>query len=166
MNRNKAPKLFIRLLLIILILCVGTFIFYSLIKNSSSNQAEQAVEEFYSYEAKGAYADSWEMFHPFMKERFEKGEYLQDRPHVFLKHFGVNTFTFLIEEAEKIEGWQIEEDSETIDEVYKVTVSQRFEGKYGNFEIVQDVFTTNVDGEWTVLWDYKKTEMSSVSQQN
>ncbi len=122
------------------------------------------MEEFYSYEAKGAYAESWEMFHPFMKERFEKGDYLQDRPHVFLNHFGVNTFTFQIEDAEKIEGWQIEEDSETIEVVYKVTVSQRFEGRYGNFEIVQDVFTTDIDGEWTVLWDYKKSETSSVSQ--
>ncbi|WP_010094340.1 hypothetical protein [Ornithinibacillus scapharcae] len=163
MKRNKGSKLYI-LLFLSIILCLVIYFIYSFILKSPSNQAEEAVEEFYSYEAKGAYAESWEMFHPFMKERFEKGDYLQDRPHVFLNHFGVNTFTFQIEDAEKIEGWQIEEDSETIEVVYKVTVSQRFEGRYGNFEIVQDVFTTDIDGEWTVLWDYKKSETSSVSQ--
>ncbi len=129
--------------------------------NSPSNQAEKAVKKFYTYERNGEFAESWEMFHPLMKERFEKAEYLQDRAHVFFNHFGVNTFTFSIEDTERIRNWQLEEDAEPIDKVYRVTVYQYFQGTYGNFTIVQKVYATSLDGEWTVLWDYKKTKTAS-----
>jgi hypothetical protein len=101
-----------------------------------------------------------------MKERFEKGHYLQDRPHVFLNHFGVNTFTFSVGDGELVQNWQIEEDAEPIDEVYLVPVTQYYQSKYGNFALVQDIFATNIDGEWTILWDYKKSEMSIEPEEN
>lgn len=161
---NRRPMLILLLLIIISLLCC--YLFYTFFLNTPSNQAENAVEEFYSYEQEGAFSDSWEMFHPFMKERFEKGHYLQDRAHVFLNHFGVNTFTFSIEDAEVVHDWQIEEDAETIDEVYHIPVTQYYQGKYGNFSIVQDVYVTNLDEEWTILWDYKKSETSLELEEN
>ncbi|MBP1970688.1 hypothetical protein J2Z83_002824 [Virgibacillus natechei] len=33
-------------------------------------------------------------------------------------------------------------------------VAQKFNGKYGNFTIVQDVYVTLVEEEWRVMWDY------------
>src|SRR5690606_17000067 len=161
---NRRPMLILLLLIIISLLCC--YLFYTFFLNTPSNQAENAVEEFYSYEQEGAFSDSWEMFHPFMKERFEKGHYLQDRAHVFLNHFGVNTFTFSIEDAEVVHDWQIEEDAGTIDEVYHIPVTQYYQGKYGNFSIVQDVYVTNLDEEWTILWDYKKSETSLELEEN
>jgi hypothetical protein len=158
-RRRTNYKLLFIVLLLVVIASVSFFI-YLFIRNTPVNQAEKAVENFYSYEQEGAFSDSWEMFHPFMKERFEKGQYLQDRPHVFLNHFGVNTFTFSIGDGELVQNWQIEEDAEPIDEVYLIPVTQYYQSKYGNFAIVQDIYATNIDGEWTILWDYKKTEMS------
>ncbi|WP_096274071.1 hypothetical protein [Paucisalibacillus globulus] len=165
MKRTNRRPMFILLILIIISL-LSCYLFYTFFLNTPSNQAENAVEEFYSYEQEGAFSDSWEMFHPFMKERFEKGHYLQDRAHVFLNHFGVNTFTFSIEDAEVVHDWQIEEDAETIDEVYHIPVTQYYQGKYGNFSIVQDVYVTNLDEEWTILWDYKKSETSLELEEN
>ncbi|WP_047984199.1 hypothetical protein [Ornithinibacillus californiensis] len=165
MRRNNRKGLLFFLLLSVVIALLFWFI-YSFFINSSSNQAEAAVEEFYLYEQAGAFSDSWEMFHPYMKERFEKGHYLQDRAHVFLNHFGVNTFTFSLEDAELLRNWQIEEDSEPIEEVYKVEVTQYYEGKYGNFALVQEVYATSLDGEWTVLWDYKKSETTLEPDEN
>ncbi len=159
MKRNNRRPMFILLLLIVFVLLV-CYVIYTFILNTPSNQAENAVEEFYTYEQEGAFSDSWEMFHPYMKERFEKGYYLQDRAHVFFNHFGVNTFSFSIEDSELIRNWQIEEDAELIDEVYHVPVTQYYQGKYGNFTIAQDVYVTNIDGEWAILWDYKKSETS------
>jgi hypothetical protein len=166
MNRRRGinNKVFISLLLAIFSLCAVAILIYIFIINSPSNQAEEAVTAFYEYEKEGAISASWEMFHPLMKERFEKGEYLQDRIHVFFNHFSVNTFTYTIEDSELIRNWQIEEDAEPIDEVYRVVVSQYFEGKYGNFELVQPVYVTNLDGEWKILWDYKKSETSAETE--
>ncbi|MFS0674033.1 hypothetical protein [Ornithinibacillus sp. 179-J 7C1 HS] len=157
MNRNKQKNVLKILIVVVMIGLIGGFV-YVFIFNTPSNQAQQAVEEFYKYEQEGAFAESWDMFHPYMKERFEKGKYLEDRPHVFLNHFGVNTFTFTIDDTKQVRDWQMEEDAEPIDEVYKITVTQYFQGIYGNFEIVQDVYATLQDDEWTILWDYKKSE--------
>ena len=165
MKRNQRKPLIIFLLLLVVVLLV-CYLVYTFILNTPANQAEEAVEEFYTYEQEGAFSNSWEMFHPYMKERFEKGHYLQDRAHVFLNHFGVNTFTFSIENAELIRNWQIEEDAEPIDEVYHVPVTMYYQGKYGNFAIIQDVYATNIDGGWTILWDYKKSETSLEPEEN
>ncbi|GGA65853.1 hypothetical protein [Ornithinibacillus halotolerans] len=163
-RRNSIPA-FIVLLLIAFAVSLILFIYFSIV-NSPSNQAEAAVEEFYTYEQDGNFAESWSMFHPYMKAKFEKGHYLQDRAHVFLNHFGVQTFEFSLEDSELLKDFQIEDGVEPIGEVYQVTVTQRFEGKYGNFSIVQDVYTTELDGEWLVLWDYKKTEKNEETESN
>ncbi len=142
-------------LLILLIAGIGTAIslfFYT----SPEKRAIEAVETFYTYEQDGAYSDSWAMFHPFMQEKFPKGRYLQDRAHVFMNHFGVTTFSFIIGEAVELKNWKPEEGAESIDVVYKVPVSQIYKGKYGNFTLVQNVFVTEVDNKWKVLWNYKK----------
>lgn len=154
MNRNRQRRIFIVLFFVLIVLLLSGFVYFFILQ-TPSNQAEKAVEKFYEYEQEGAFSESWEMFHPYMKERFDKGDYLQDRPHVFFHHFGVNTFTFTLEKAELVRNWQIEEEVEPIDEVYKVTVVQYYQGLYGNFEIVQDVYATSLDGKWTILWDYK-----------
>ncbi|MEW9677574.1 hypothetical protein ABRT01_15535 [Lentibacillus sp. L22] len=127
---------------------------YFYFRQSPEDMAQKAVDTFYTYEQDGAFSESWAMFHPQMKEKIDKVQYLQIRPHVFLNDFGVDTFTYTLGEPEKTEGWTMEEGAEPIDVAYKVTVTQTFKGKFGNFNIVQDVYTTLVKGEWTILWDY------------
>lgn len=139
-----------------IIMIVITITIYMLISNSPEREAEEAIDAFYAFEQEGSFADSWEMFHPLMKERFEKVDYLQDRPHVFMNDFGVTTFDYTVEDAQEITDWQISEEAEPIDVVYGATVTQMFQGKYGNFMIVQEVFAVEIDDEWKLMWDYNE----------
>lgn len=143
----------IAVILIVLIGGVAVFLFFH---KSNEKQAAETAEAFYAYEQDGNFSDSWELFHPVMKEKFDKIDYLQDRAHVFMDHFGVTTFTFSVGEATEMEDWAFENNADTIDTVYQVPVTQVFEGKYGNFTLTQNMFVTDVEGEWKVLWNYKK----------
>jgi len=123
---------------------------------SSTYHAKHAVKEFYDLEQKGNFSDSWEYFHPAMKVRFEKGAYIQDRAHVFLNHFGVETFSYDITEIEKLDTWKMTDDGEEWTDVYQMKVIQVYKGKYGNFSINQSVFAVKTEGEWTIAWDYNQ----------
>jgi hypothetical protein len=40
--------------------------------------------------------------------------------------------------------------------VYKVLITQNYKGKFGNFEVIQEVFVVKDKGEWKVVWDYNQ----------
>lgn len=120
------------------------------------NRAEEVVEKFYDYEINGLFSESWELFHPLMKEKIPKGEYIQERAGFLVNHLEVTTSNYSIEDTKKLENWQMEAGAEGIPEVFKVLVSQEFNGKYGKVTIKQNVYVTDVDGEWKILWDYKE----------
>lgn len=129
---------------------------YFLFNHSTEHKAEEAVKAFYTYEQDGAFSESWAMFHPSMQKKFPKADYIEDRAHVFMNELGVSTFTYTLDDVSEVHDWQMDDESEAIEDAYKVTVLQEFSGKYGNFTIVQDVYVTPMDGEWKVLWDYNK----------
>lgn len=144
-----------KLVLTAIVTGIGIAIYF-MINETPEDLAVETVDTFYAFEQDGAFSSSWAMFHPLMKEKFDKGYYIQDRAHVFMNHFGVTSFTHSVTEPSKIENWKMEKGAEPISVVYKVTVSQVFRGKYGNFTLNQDVFATRLGGEWKVLWDYRK----------
>ncbi|GHH97407.1 hypothetical protein [Neobacillus kokaensis] len=151
MARKRAPlKLFSIVLVIILIFIVGKWLLFS-----PGKGAEEAVNEFYRYEQEGDFSRSWEFFHSEMKKKFSKGNYIQDRAHVFMNHFGVDTFTYTLGKPEKLDSWKMSKTGKGLKNVYKVPVTQTYKGKYGNFDLQQDVFAVEVKGEWKILWDYK-----------
>jgi hypothetical protein len=123
---------------------------------SPSNQAKEMVDEFYRYEADGDFANSWNLFHSAMKEKFTKGNYIQDRAHVFMNHFGVETFTYTIGKPEEVKKWKMSKTGPLLKNVYKVPVTQTYKGKYGNFDLKQEVFVVKEKGEWRILWDYNQ----------
>lgn len=123
---------------------------------SSGGKAEDVVDEFYQYEAKGDFSKSWTLFHSAMKEKFRKGDYIQDRAHVFMNHFGVETFTYSIGKPEKLDKWKMSKTGPDLMEVYKVPVTQTYKGKYGNFNLQQEVFVVKEKDEWRILWDYNQ----------
>ncbi len=82
---------------------------------------------------------------------------MQDRAHVFMNHFEVKTFDYSLSRAKRIKKWQMTEEGEELD-VYKITVTKDYGGKYGNFKMIKDVFATKEEGEWWILWDYKTGE--------
>ncbi|MBU9720564.1 hypothetical protein KS407_03785 [Bacillus alkalicola] len=122
-----------------------------------AQQAKNTVDDFYAYEQEARYSSSWDMFHPKMKEKFSRNHYMQDRAHVFMNHFEVKTFDYSLSRAKRIKKWQMTEEGEELD-VYKITVTKDYGGKYGNFKMIKDVFATKEEGEWWILWDYKTGE--------
>lgn len=155
-RRRRLPRILLPISLVfiigLLLFWVGSLLF------SSERSAKAVVEDFYTYEAEGAFSDSWELLHPFMKERFAKAAYTQDRSHVFNGHFGAETFTYTINDGEEITGWKMEESRAPFDTAYHYIVTQHYNGKYGKFNFQQDVYVVkNQDeGNWQILWDYNK----------
>ncbi|TYR79332.1 hypothetical protein FZC66_14570 [Priestia megaterium] len=147
-------RLFVAIGLVsMIVLCVWGFQFTFL---SSTYQAKSTVEEFYTLEQEGNFSDSWELFHSAMKERFPKGAYIQDRAHVFLNHFGVDTFSYEVKDVQKVEQWKMTNEMEAFKEVYEIQIVQTYKGKYGNFNLHQLVFAVKEKGEWKIAWDYKQ----------
>ncbi|MDQ0243656.1 hypothetical protein J2S09_001201 [Bacillus fengqiuensis] len=153
-RRRGIPKTMLPLLLGLLV--IGSFIWMVAGFFSGERQAKAVVEQFYTYEQEGAFAESWELFHSQMKARFPKGAYIQDRAHVFMNHFGVQTFSFKLSGAEKLDSWSIEKGANPLNEVYKMTVTQTYKGTYGNFDLQQEVFAVKEKSEWKILWSYQK----------
>lgn len=142
---------------IVLLVCI--VIVFMLIRKSwfsPDKEAVAVVEEFYLYEQEGEFASSWNLFHSTMKERFGKGHYIQDRAHVFMNHFGVETFDFILSEPDKIDHWKMSKAGPAMKNVYKILVTQTYKGKYGNFDLKQEVFAVQEKDEWTILWDYNQ----------
>jgi hypothetical protein len=154
-KRRRFPKgLMVVILLIASIVTLVLFISRAFF--SPATQAKGVVEQFYQYEADGDFSNSWSLFHPSMKEKFSKGNYIQDRAHVFMNHFGVETFTYTVGKPEEVKKWKMSNTGPALKNVYKVIVMQTFKGKYGNFDIEQEVFVVQEKGEWRVMWDYNK----------
>ncbi|WP_226037067.1 hypothetical protein [Aquibacillus saliphilus] len=151
MNKQKV----IAIIFVIVIITCTVFIF-SMIFFSPAQRAKGIIDDFYQYEQEGMFAKSWDLFHSEMKRKFDKSDYLQDRPHVFMNHFGVTTFSFVLSDVDKLSNWKVEKDAKPLTTVYKVAVTQTYKGKYGNFQLTQEVFATKEEGDWKVLWNYNK----------
>ncbi|WP_062514299.1 hypothetical protein [Halobacillus sp. KGW1] len=153
MKRKKQPALILFILFLLLTLIAAGAFF---IMTRPSYQAERVVDEFYTLEQEGEYNKSWELLHTSIQEKFAKGTYIQDRSHVFMNHFGADTFTFTIDGKKKRDNWKMEKDGEPFGVVYEMVVTQTYHGKYGHFLFTQFVYVTKEEGEWRILWDYNK----------
>jgi hypothetical protein len=145
------------LILIILAFIIGITVFI-MVQNSPEHQAMETVDSFYAYEQDGDFSDSWALFHSQMKNKFGKAQYIQDRAHIFMNHFGVETFTYDISDAEELSEWQMSGETEVLSVVYRVSVNQIYNGTFGKFHLVQDVFVTEEEGKWRILWDYNNDD--------
>jgi hypothetical protein len=146
-------------MLVGILLTISVFILFLVIKGaffSAGKQAVAVVEEFYQYEQAAEFSKSWSLFHSAMKEKFSKGNYIQDRAHVFMNHFGVETFTYTLEKPEELKKWKLSKDSPTMKNVYKILVTQTYKGKYGNFDLKQEVYVIQEKGKWKIAWDYNQ----------
>jgi hypothetical protein len=142
-----------------MLILVGIVTVFMLIKGawySPDKEAVAVVSEFYQFEQEGEFSSSWNLFHSTMKEKFNKGHYIQDRAHVFMNHFGVETFDFTLGEPEKIDQWKMSKNGPSIKNVYKILVTQTYKGKYGNFDLKQEVFAVEEKEEWKIIWDYNQ----------
>lgn len=141
-------------IIMILVCFFALFSIFKFLLFNEKTRAQNAVERFYLFEQEGNFAKSWDMFHPFMKERFDKKDYIRERSHIFYDHFGVDSFDFTISKAKKIKNWKLTSNQKPIDIVYQFHVVQTFKGKYGIFQITQEVIVVKIKREWTILWVY------------
>ncbi|PLT31804.1 hypothetical protein [Peribacillus deserti] len=152
MYRKRKPAiLFFVFALAVLFLILVVRIFFS-----PAHSAKSAVHDFYEYEAQGDYSKSWSLLHPLMKAKWPKGAYMQDRVHVFIGHFGAETFTYDIDGGDKIKKWIMAKGVPPIKVVYQFQVTQQYHGKYGSFKFIQDVYAVKNKGKWEILWDYNQ----------
>lgn len=151
-RRQSSPlKFFIPLIGIAAIISVLIFIFVP----TQAKQAKNLVDSFYMQEQKADYDSSWKLFHPEMKKRFSQKDYIQDRIHTFMGHFGADTFTYSLTKPNKIVDWKMTNDSDPI-EVYEIVVTKEYKAKYGHFQFVQYVYVSFKDKEPGILWDFKE----------
>lgn len=153
MKKSNTPKIFLLIFCLAFVAAIAITFF---LLTRPSHQASNTVEQFYLYEQQGKFSDSWELFHSQMREKFTKGHYIQDRAHVFMNHFGVETFEFTMGDIKKIEQWKMEKGAKPLTNVYHTVVIQTFKGKYGQFRLHQDIYVVKEKEEWRILWDYHK----------
>jgi hypothetical protein len=119
-----------------------------------SNSGVHVIKAFYKHEQKQEFWNSYELFHPYMKEKFTRDRYIDQRSHIFVNHFGVESYEVKFGKSTKISNWKMSADHESLEEVYKVPVTKTYESSFGRFSIVQDVYSVKEDGIWYVLWDF------------
>ncbi|OCA87771.1 hypothetical protein A8F94_07945 [Bacillus sp. FJAT-27225] len=152
MYKRKRPALLV--VGLILVAIVGYFIVLAV---SPSQKAKRVVDEFYSFEQEGNFGDSWNLLHSVMKKKWLKTTYITDRSHVFIGHFGADTFEYSIGDAEKVSGWRMSKDTPVFKKAYKFEVIQEYRGKYGNFAFLQYVYVVkNKRGDYEIIWDYNQ----------
>ncbi len=149
-SNSLSPFVIIIISIGFLLILIGSFNFLF----SPSYKPKKVVAAFYTHEQRGNFSNSWELLHPLMKERWSKTEFMTDRLHVFVGHFGTDTFQFSIGESRKIKDWKMTEEATPVDEAYKFNVIQTYRGKYGKFSFVQEVYVVKEEDEWKILWDY------------
>ncbi|MCA1032047.1 hypothetical protein LCL95_13510 [Bacillus timonensis] len=144
---------------LIIIGALGIFLVFFLLSllfnGSPEDEAKRLVHTFYTFEQKADFGSSWELFHPLMKERFAKRDYIQQRNHVFMSHFGVDSFDYTVGEAKSVKSWKMAKDAPMLNGVYQVPITQTFKSTYGTFTLHQSIFVTKEDGKWRILWSYQ-----------
>lgn len=147
---NKLPFLLIVIGLILLIIIVFKFI-----PSLGEKEPTDVVDAFYHYEQEGDFGSAWELFHPVMQKKFTKNAYVTERSHIYMGHYGVDTFSYNLNDEKEIKSFKMAKGSETFPTATSITVEQTFKSKFGTFTVLQDVFAVEDEGEWKIVWEFK-----------
>lgn len=150
MRKKRSGGLLLALVISAIVIGIILFIMFKL-----PSGPEKVVRDFYTYEAEGSFDQSWSLFHPDMKIRFPKANYIETRSHVFMQHMNVETFHFEIGKAKKKKEWRMNKASEVFAWAYEVPVDVTFHSQFGIFTMHQNCYVVKEKGEWLILWDYR-----------
>ncbi|WP_413374636.1 hypothetical protein [Alkalihalobacillus sp. 1P02AB] len=146
-RRQRRP--YMTLLFVFLI-----FIFFIfLLSPSESKKAKRVVDTFYQYEQDAQFSSSWLLLHSSVQEQFSQSSYIQDRAHVFMGHFGSETFDYSISSPKKISNYALANHPEETVSGYKIEVEQIYDSKYGILKITQTVIVLKENNSWKMLWE-------------
>lgn len=127
----------------------------SILTSQSPGDPQNVVEQFYSYERAGDFGSAWELFHPLMKERFTKQDYIRTRAQVFLQNFGVETFEVEMGNGTAEDSWKMSAASPELSSVQKFPVTLVYKSHFGLLKLVQDVYVAKEGEHYRILWPYE-----------
>ena len=152
MRRRSSNK---RLILFIVALVIGLVIgFSNLFSNMGDQEPSDVVEDFYKAEQDGDFGSAWELFHPVMQKRFSKNAFVTERSHIYMSHYGVETFSYTLGKEAELENWKMAKDSKAFPVAHSFEVEQTFKSKFGTFIIKQKVYVVEVKEDWKIVWEY------------
>lgn len=149
-RKDKAVKIIFFLAAVAILFAIAIWFVTAL----SKSDQERVIDKFYKSEQDGDFGSSWNLFHSSMKERFSKKAYVTERSHIYMGHFGVQTFDYKIGKMKKIKDWKNQRTKQK-ETVYQTEVKLRFKSKFGTFSIVQTVLAVKEKEKWKVLWEYE-----------
>ena len=114
----------------------------------------KVVKEFYEYEQEQEFWHSYELFHPYMQEFFSRSGYIDQRGHIFVDHFDVDSYELEVGKSRKLNEWQMSEEHELLFNVYEIPVTKTYQSQFGEFSLLQNVYAVKEDGDWHVLWNF------------
>ncbi len=149
-NSKSASIIVLGVIGVLLLVLVGSRLF-------GPSQSD-IVTKFYKYEQRMDFTHSYDLFHPFMQDKFSREWYFRQRYHVFFEHFEVDTFQFNVGKRKKLSEWQMSVDSPLLKDVYMFTVTKMYNSnRFGNFSMIQEVYVAKDEesGNWKILWSYE-----------
>lgn len=148
-SSNKFP-----VIIIVCIVLLFVILMINLLTGIGEREPKDVVKAFYHNEQEGDFGSSWELFHPVMQKRFSKNGYVTERSHLYMSHYGVDTFSFELGDKEKVKNWKMSKDTKKFPEAHRFEVKQTFKSKFGTFTVVQDTYVVKDEKEWKIVWDY------------
>lgn len=142
-------------MIVAIVVLLLIFVAVKVLPSLGERGPEDVVEAFYLFEKEGDFGSAWELFHPSMQARFSKNAYVTERSHIYMSHFGVDTFSYELDGEEEVENFKMVKDGEVFPIAYYVEVSQTFKSKFGTFTVIQDVYAVKHEEEWKVVWNFK-----------
>lgn len=152
MRRRKNTAAGVGLFLAAIAILLVSVIWF--VQSFGKSEQEEVVAAFYKHEQEGDFGSSWNLFHSAMKERFSKNAYVTERSHIYMSHFGVQTFDYEAVNIQKKEDWE-NPGTKQKEAAYQAEVKLHFKSKFGTFSIVQTVFVVKEKDKWVILWDYE-----------
>ncbi|WP_377887604.1 hypothetical protein [Alkalihalobacillus sp. R86527] len=140
------------IILIIMVLLGGSVTVW--IWQQPRARAVGAVKEFYRYEQKGEYTQSWKLFHSEMRNRFSDEQYSKLRAQFLTQDTFAKAYTFKVSKIKTKKNWKTPGSGQILTKVYVTTVTQTFNNDFGKFNIVQEVIVAKEDGKYRILWNY------------
>ncbi|WP_335870602.1 hypothetical protein [Bacillus sp. 2205SS5-2] len=141
---------------LVCLLGVSIFLFRSC-GTEAVQTPESFVKKFYSYEEIGDFGSSWELFHPFMKDKFGKDKYIERKAHVFMHEMGATTFTLSVGEKVKLTDWKYTKEELALSTVYKIPVTLTYDQtQFGVLSIGQTCYVVEENGKWEMMWEYRE----------
>jgi hypothetical protein len=149
---NRAPKLILLLILILLVIGAGLYFVYT----NPHREAVSVVRTYVSYEEKGDYGAAWGLLDSNLKAQMDQATYINLRSQLFLVSLKAHAYEYKIDKVKHYKTWHPDKKSGVLNNVYQVTVEQQFKSQFGEQTLITKLYLTRdkkSNNNWRILWD-------------